>query len=221
MSAFFISNKTNQAMKIQALFKKNDNTVGVTFDDGQFLYLAYEIFLKNNLRTDKEITEEQYDRLIYENRIYFIKKAAFNFLGRRPHGEKELFLKLLKKGYEKKLIDEVIAELKEKKLLDDEHFAGLYIEENMHRKMWGRKKAEAELLKKGIGREIVKRVLDRLCADEDPLEQAKSALNKKIKTVKITEENREKVRMKLFRFLVARGFEYGVASEAVESMLDI
>lgn len=208
-------------MKIQALFKKNDNTVGVTFDDGQFLYLAYEIFLKNNLRTDKEITEEQYGRLIYENRIFFIKKASFNFLGRRPHGEKELFLKLLKKGYEKKLINEVIEELKEKKLLDDEHFAALYLEENMHRKMWGRKKAEAELFKKGIDREIVKRVLDLVCETEDPLEQAKSALGKKLKTVKITEENKEKVRVKLFRFLVARGFEYGTASAAIESMLDV
>ena len=205
-------------MKIKALFKKNENTIGVTFDDGQFLYLAYEIFLKNNLRTDKEITDEQYEHLIYENRIYFIKRSAFNFLGRRQHGEKELYLKLIKKGYEKKLVEEVLAELKEKELIDDEKFARLYIEENMARKMWGRKKAEAELYKKGINGQTVKKVLDEACEGEDVLEQAKSALNKKLKTVKFSEENKDKIKMKLFRFLMARGFDYGTASEAINSI---
>jgi len=88
-------------MKIERVVKKDDENVIVYFDTQEKLFLSYEIFMQNRLKKDMEISEDGFALLIRENRKYFIKKKAFNFLGRRMHSYNELKLKLLRKKYEK------------------------------------------------------------------------------------------------------------------------
>lgn len=80
-------------MKIESIAKvKND--IKILLDNGEKLFLRYEVFLKNGLRKGDDLSEEEISRLIRQNQFYFVKESAFRFLGRRIHSEKELQRKL-------------------------------------------------------------------------------------------------------------------------------
>lgn len=61
-------------MKIERVVAKDDENVIIFLDDGNKLFLSYEVFIKNRLKKDIEISEDWFSFLIKENQKYFIKK---------------------------------------------------------------------------------------------------------------------------------------------------
>lgn len=116
-------------MQIIKVVKKGKKDVIVHFDDGKFLILALEVFLKSGLKKGDEISEDRFSFLIEQNKLFHIKQRAFRLLGRRQHSSSELRRKLWNKDYEQKLIDEVIDDLQNKGYLDDEEFIREFVAE--------------------------------------------------------------------------------------------
>lgn len=204
-------------MKIDKIVKKDDENVIIYLDNGEKLFLSYEVFLKNRLRKDMEITEDGFSFLVRENQKYFIKKKAFNLLGRRLHSFKELKIKLLKNKYDPALIDDVLNYLKDKMILNDYDFGRQYVGEKVRNKNWGINKLKSELFKKGLSSEIIDNILN-----EEHLNYSDNALilaEKKLKILMKRNFDNRQLSSKLYSFLSSRGYDYDTISEVLNRLL--
>ncbi len=206
-------------MKIISIAKKDEKTVVVKFDNGEKLFLNYEIFLKNGLRKNIEISESRFSLLIRENQIFHIHQRAFRYLGRRLHSENELRIKLLQKKYDIELINIVLDELKEKKYLNDYEFASLFADENIKNKLWGKMKLNAELAKRGVDRNIVSQILAEKYPEGNELDKAFILAEKKYNSISSREKDVIKLNEKLIRFLISKGYDFETSREAARHFI--
>lgn len=206
-------------MKIIKIERKDERTIRVHLDNNEILFLSNEVFIKNGLRKNDEISEDLFNFLIKENKLFFLKQKAFKLLGRRLHSEKELRIKLNQKGYEKDLIDKIIEELYLNNYLNDYEFARQFADENIRNKLWGQVKIESELMKKGINREIISEVIKEKFFDGDSLESAVILVNKKLKTFLGKKIDSKKLKSKLLSFLISRGYDYETSRSAIEQSI--
>jgi regulatory protein len=204
-------------MKIERIAKKDDETVIVYLDNQEKLFLSYEVFLKNRLKNDMEISEDGFSFLIRENQKYFVKKKAYNLLGRRLHSSRELKLKLMKSKYDVALIDEVLGYLQEKKLLDDFEFAKQYVEEKIRTQSWGKNKLKSGLFQKGLSSEIIDNVLEEI--DLSPKENAMGLAEKKLKILSKRNYDNRQLSARLHTFLYSKGYDYDTINEIIEHLI--
>lgn len=206
-------------MRIVKVAKKDENNVIVYLDTEEKLYLSYEVFLKNGLKKNDEISESRFSLLVRENQKYHIKQRAWRYLARRMHSINELKLKLAKKGYERDLIQNVIDELIKSNYLDDYQFALQFAQENIANKLWGKVKVKAELMKRGVDSQTVDRVINEKFPEGNLIENAIELAFKKFKALQFRNYEVQKLKMKLLTFLASRGYDYETSKNAVDIIL--
>jgi regulatory protein len=206
-------------MKIERVVKKDDENIIVYLDNKEKLYLSYEVFLKNRLKKDMEISEDGFSFLVKENQKYYIQKKAFDYIGRRLHSYNELKLKLLKKQYDKELVSKVLNYLKEKNYLNDYEFGKQYVEEKIRTKSWGKNKLKSELYKKGIALNIIQQILEEE-KDESSLEKATVLAEKKLSLLLRRKYEKRTLTNKLSSFLFSRGYEYDIIREVLNKLFE-
>ncbi|MFA7228395.1 MAG: regulatory protein RecX [Melioribacteraceae bacterium] len=204
-------------MTITALQRKGSNVL-VCFDDAAPVAMDYRTVLDNGLRKNDVLDETTLNRLISESVFLKLKDSAFRLLGRRHHSVSELRNKLAKKKMPKEIVEKVLTDFKEKKLLDDEQFALAYLEERFVRKKIGVNKLKAELFKKGIERSIVDKVLLNLDRDLS-YRQAVELAEKKISSLGDKITDRKKKRFKIYSFLTSRGFESDLVLRTLNELM--
>jgi len=127
---------------------------------------------------------------------------ALKLIGMRSHSRKELERKLLKKGYGKEIIDNVLEKLTREGVLDDRIFGMELIRSRSRRKPSGKLKLHCELRNKGVPENLIAELLD----EYDNQEPCRLAAEKKFASLRgATETDRKK---KLEVFLRNRGFEW-------------
>jgi regulatory protein len=191
-------------MVITALQKKNSKVI-VFFDDISFCTLDYRVALNYGLRSNDSINEEKKEQLITESIYLSTRDSAFRSLSRRSHSVYELRTKLIRKGWQKEIIQRVLDDLVDKNFLDDEKFAVAYIDERSKKKV-GINKIKAELMKRGIDRKISDSLLINLDSNSF-FESALTLADKKNRQLKERGFENRKIRTKLYSFLHSRGFE--------------
>lgn len=207
-------------MKIERVAKKDEKNVIVYLDNGEKLFLSYEILLKNGLRKDTEISESRFSFLLQENQKYHIKQRALNYLSRRIHSKDELKIKLLQKKYDRAFIEEILDGLIKNKLVDDAQFAVHFVDEKIRVKMWGKLKLKSELMKKGINREIIEEVLTQFFPEGESLDNAVIAAEKKLPSLIKRNLEESKLKEKLFSFLISRGYDFETGKRAINKALE-
>ena len=139
--------------------------------------------------------------------------SAFDYgsyiLGLHDRTEKELYEKLLKKGYTPEESASAIAKLIDYGYLDDERFARHYAEQKLH--SYGKRKVEYDLLQKGVSQEITDSVLEDLVDEELMVEEIKTAMRKKLKGN--LPQDRAELK-KLFDSFARKSYEYGLLKKA-------
>ncbi len=206
-------------MKIVKVIKKDEKDVTIYFDNDEKLFLSYEIFLKNGLKKNDEISDSRFSILIEDNQKFYLKQKAFRYLGRRHHSSYELKLKLKQKNYNENFINEIINELMAKGYLNDYEFAVAFAEENIRNKYWGKKKVEAELFKKGIERNIIFKVIEENIPPGNDLDNAIELGKKKMKSLLSRNIDKEKIKPKLYSFLLSKGYDYENCKRVVEILI--
>lgn len=138
--------------------------------------------------------------------------TLIDMLSRRDHATKEAADKLASYGYRRQAIDSAVARATASRYLDDGRFVSNFIDERKARG-WGRRKIEAELKRRGIDVADIDDYPDAYFTEENDLERARALLERRsIPTTNAFE--------RLVRFLMSRGFSYGVAAEAVRERLN-
>jgi regulatory protein len=181
------------------------------------LIFPYELFLKNTLFVDDELTVEQKKNLEEKIELYKIKQSSFVYLSGRNHSKYELKLKLLKKSYNKQLVSVVLSDLERLNYLDDKEFAKQYFEVKLKKKK-GINLIKSELAKKGVRREIVEEVSLSFSNDPRLIESAKILSEKKLQVLNRKNQTELQKKQKMFQYLLSRGFSTEIIKESIEKL---
>ena len=186
--------------------------------DGQFAFVLYKGELRRfQIKVDEELSEESYREIMTEILPKRAKLRSMNLLQSRDYTRRQLADKLEQGDYPQECIEEAIAYVESYGYIDDKRYARDFIEYNLASK--SRTRIETDLMRKGIGKEIIREAfeeLDDLGVKQDELALACDLLRKK-KYCADTATGQEQ--QKMYGFLYRRGFRHDIISKAL--LLDI
>lgn len=209
--------------------KNNPDRVNIYIDGKFAVGLGINDVISLNLIKNQEISPEFLQKIIGQSEFGKLLSASLRFIAvrKRSRFETELYLKKqikkmkLEEDKEDILISTVIEKLTVLRMIDDRDFARWLVESRRGFRPKGKFAIELELKRKGIKDEIINQVLETSSdGDVSELELAKRTLAKKLRSSVMRESNPLKLKDKYLRFLVSRGFDWDVAKDAVEEMLE-
>jgi len=140
-------------------------------------------------------------------------KYSFTLLAYRDRSEKELYERLLHKGFSEKVVIDTVSCLIGKGLIDDLRFAEALKRDAIERKFLGQRGIRNYLVGKGISGEMA----DAFSGDDDvELYTAIKFVDKKMRRIQITDEDR--LKRKLMGMLARRGFSFDTIDKALKSI---
>lgn len=205
-------------MKIIGAKKSGKNRVDVLFDDGQVITIAYEIFLKNQLKINQEISEEFLASLTEENYKFTAKQFAMNYISRRIHSKSELKKKLQQKKIDTGIIDKILNQLEQNNFINDSYFARVFSEEKIRSKRWGKNKIKSELIKRGVDSKIISDVLDEKLSGESEIEKGLELAQRKFRQLLKRNLEHKKIQVGIYSFLISRGYDYDSCKQIIEKL---
>jgi regulatory protein len=186
---------------------KNPNRVNV-FIDGEFACgLAMEVAA--GLRLGQSITRTELEELDRRDEIHQARERVLRLLARRPYSSAEISRFLRRHQHDDEIIQIVIDDLTEAKLIDDDAFAAYWVEQRETFRPRSRLALRQELSQKGIGREIVAEALSEM----DEADAARRVAQKQAGRWRGLPEAEWRTRMT--RYLMRHGYPYDVVSEVV------
>lgn len=114
-------------------------------------------------------------------------------------------------------VDSILSYLETEKFIDEGRYSKFFAKDKYRFAKWGRKKIEFALKMKRIPVDCIKEALEEI-PDEAYEETMMAALASKLKTIKF--QNRYDAKGKLFRFAASRGYESGMALDAIDKLLN-
>ena len=197
--------------------RKKGNNVYVNFDNLDELIVPYEVFVHNYIVKNDEISNERKLELEKIIELFKIKQSSFRYLSGRNHSRYELYLKLLKKKYNKQFIINTLDELEKTKLIDDDEFAKDYFSLQIKKKK-GLLKIKADLFKKGVKREIIEEIVNNSENETEFLNSAKLLAERKLEQLQKRSLEKIKIKQKIFQYLAGRGFTTDIISRILNQL---
>lgn len=205
--------------EITSIKKRGENEVVLYLDENEKIIISLETFIKSGLRKNDLIPDDRFSFLLSENQIYNCKNDAIRFLSRRPHSKIELKIKLIRKKHAPNVIKEVLDTLESSDLINDVLFTQLFIEEKIRTKKFGLIKIKSELMKRGIERNIIENSLNN-SESEKLNSNAMILLNKKREMLIKRGVKEDKLKLKLFTFLISKGYDYETVKNLINKELE-
>ncbi|MBU0682809.1 MAG: RecX family transcriptional regulator [Candidatus Omnitrophota bacterium] len=142
------------------------------------------------------------------------KKYVLRLIALRERSEQEIEKRLERAGYDGSVRMNVISTLKKEKLIDDFKFASAWIDSRLRLNPRAVSIVKEELICKGVSENIIERVfLDKTGELDDRVIALKLIKNKSCFGKNIS---KEKLQIKLFRFLLSKGFDAELAEDVIQ-----
>ena len=183
---------------------RNSSNCRIYFNDSDFLIFNRDLVLKYNLTKAKQITQELLTSISAEQRKYNVKQAAYNYSTAKPRTRAQIRQKLKLKEFSHDEISYALDFLADYNLIDDRKYAENFIKSAIDRKHQGKRRLEAELMRRGVDREIIRAAIESETSGVDMLETARAAAEKKIRIN--SHKPIEKRRNSLRDYLLRQGF---------------
>jgi regulatory protein len=197
--------------------EKNKDRVNIYLDNAFAFGIHIDIVLKYSLAKNMELEEDFIEEILKAEEESKVYNYALSILSRYAKSEKKLREKLKEKGFDTQFIESTIEKLKLQKYLDDERYSDMLISSKINASKYGKRKIKEALIEKGIDRDIIQDKIKQL-SDDDELERACNLGQKKLKALK--EGDKRKVSIKLWNYLVNKGFEFDTAKKAVSKLVN-
>lgn len=186
---------------------KHPNRFNLYLDDRFVLGLS--AFVARRLTVGQELQPEQLQALLHAEQVEHARELAIRRLEVRARSEAEIRRHLSGKQVAPEIIDEVIARLKDAKLLSDRDFAKTWVENREGFKPRSARALKYELRQKGVPSEEIARAVGKLD------EKASAYRAARPKAERWQQLDALEFKNKLSGFLARRGFNYQVTRETV------
>lgn len=175
------------------------------------IYIHSEIIRKYNVAKGMELSEEEADRLIYENDLRRARERALYLMESRDHSYRELFDKL-EKNYSEDICFEVCNRLAEIGVINDRRYAEKLCRQLFEVKKLGRYRVKQEMRLKGLGSEIIEEAMENFSEEDEPFERLEKLVEQKYERYLTDRKGVEKVRNALAR----KGYSFGEIKEVLD-----
>ena len=175
------------------------------------IYIHSEIIRKYNIAKGMELSEEEADRLIYENDLRRARERALYLMESRDHSYRELFDKL-EKNYSEDICFGVCNRLAEIGVINDRRYAEKLCRQLFEVKKLGRYRVRQEMRLKGLGSEIIEEAMENFSEEDEPFERLEKLVEQKYERYLTDRKGVEKVRNALAR----KGYSFGEIKEVLD-----
>lgn len=186
---------------IRTVKQISQDCFGITTSAGSSFYIR-TVYLKHISQDDlfvgRCLDEESVEDLTEAYGCFAAEKYACSYLESREQGRFMLTQKLLKKGYEKKYIEQALDYLEQRNYLDDFRFAEAWLRNRMIHHTEGRVKLLGELMMRGIDRYVAEKALDSFFPSFDETMLLEKAIDKYKRQGMSTEVMKKKLMSKGF-----------------------
>ena len=193
--------------------QRNKKRVNIFIDDAFFCGLNKETAVIFRLKVGLEVDEELIKDAIFDSEVKSAVEKANDYIGTRMHSKRELYEKLLKKGYEKRVIMTALDKLEEYHYVDDILFAKLYAEQN---KKYSKKMLENKLMQKGVSADIIHQII----GDDSDFQEIELCKKQAEKYAKSKDLSKEGTVQKLYASLARKGFSFDVIKQATRHLIN-
>lgn len=141
-------------MKIEKIKKLTGGRYKI-FLDNDTITVYEDVILNNNILYHDEIDDDMYYKIKDENIYYELLNSSIKYIAKRLRSEKEIRDYLSKKTLDNYMIDNIVNNLKEQRLIDDKRFAQSYVFDKLNLTNIGIKKIKYDLSTLGISDDII------------------------------------------------------------------
>lgn len=195
--------------------KRNKERVNIYIDE-EFAFAIYmELVYRFNLKVNEEVNKEKLIEIAKVENLSKCKDSALKTIERSYKTEKEIRDKLLNKEFDEETVEKTINFLKEYTFIDDLKFTKMYVKDRIRTQ--GRNKIKYALIQKGVNKYLVDEVLEELDRNDEE-DRALLICEKKYLSICKREEDDFKIKNKLIRYMLGRGYEYEVARNVVSKI---
>jgi regulatory protein len=143
------------------------------------------------------------------------KKYCLRLLSLRSRSEYEIEARLKNHGYPAQARKGILDSLKNDGYINDLKFAKEWIDSRIRSNPRGIRMLTGELKQKGVPEDIIKKALTDKAGELDEREIASGLIRDRLRSIKTTPE--EKLKGKLFRFLLSKGFDPEISEDVIVS----
>ncbi|MCC2672803.1 MAG: regulatory protein RecX [Armatimonadetes bacterium] len=187
------------------------------FVDGEWVVGVHaEVVVAAGLRVGQAMTAEVLQSLVRAEELRHVRESAFRLLGYRARSQVELRRRLLQKGYDPGMVEEVLAALGRSGLINDAEFSQSWVRARTGSRPMGPNRIAAELRQKGVDREVIDEALEAVDTDA---EMALALTVGRRKIEQLRGEDPRVARRKLGSVLMRRGFSSGVCARVLDLLL--
>lgn len=202
--------------------KKNSDRFSLFHETTFLIGVSSQTLLDYSIQKGTKLTRDLYHRLSSSEEYQSVKDRCYKLLSGRDHGAEELKRKLVQKGFSPAMCEQVVAEFREKDLLNDRTYATNFAHDKYHLKQWGPKKIKSALFKKGVPKTVISDVIQELKSNIDPVDTCiELALKRRRHFLRETDLFKRK--QKIFRYLAGKGYSSDKIKRAlpnIEKQLD-
>jgi regulatory protein len=196
--------------------KNNKDRVNIYLDDSFEIGIDLNIMIKYGLCKNMILDDDFISEILFFENKAKAYNYAVSLLSRAAKSEKQVIQKMVEKGYDQELIEITVKKLKVNKFIDDSDYCERFIHDKINFSKYGKLKIKEALCSKGIDRRIIDEKLS-VITDEDELGKAFELSQKKLKTLSNIDPLKRKV--KLYNYLISKGFDYDTVNKAVSSVI--
>ncbi|MBD3280369.1 hypothetical protein GF389_02500 [Candidatus Dojkabacteria bacterium] len=203
-------------MRVSRIYRgKKSNRINIDLDE-EFGFSVEEASLtKFNLYTGKDITKDEVEQIIEQDKKEYLYNKAIEYLARRPRSKDEMYSYLEEKAsrrYKRKFenaIQKSIEALEKRGYLNDAEFAEWYGNTRLNQKKYSIYQIRSELGSKfGVDKRTCDQVLEKLDAQKRELEGIANLVNKKYGQYKAKYKDKKTAKDKMVGYLSAKGFKW-------------
>lgn len=176
------------------------------------IYVRGDILSRSGFVRGMEISEEQADRLIYENDLHRARERALYLMESRDHSYSELFDKL-QKNYSEEICFKVCDSLAGAGVINDRRYAERLCRRLFETKGLGHYRVRQEMRMKGLPDEIIVEVMEEFEDGDDTLSRLEELVERSFERYLTDRKGVNKVKNALAR----RGYSY----EDINAVLEL
>ena len=200
----------NSGKKVIKSIKVYKDHVNLSFVKKETLKISKEAYLSSYLYEGKSISNKEISKLKELTALSTLLNYAMNLISKRHYSERKMYEKLYKKEANKAAAMSVISKLKENDLLDDKAYMEDLIAWDDERG-FGKNKTIKHLKEQGIPDSLIAKAH---FSQSNELKKAKGLVPKLDRKYSRYAFNNKKKHV--YQALLAQGFDYEVAKEAIE-----
>ena len=205
------------SFKVVKIKKTRGRCLRLLTNRGEFS-IARDVFDRYRLKSGDIVGNDKMNRILHQSGLSSARHYADYLLSGRNYSRGLLRARMIKKGYDPGVIDEIISELTNQGWLNDTNYAREAIQAMLRHRPAGKTYLVGWLQSKHIARELAEKLVEEAMADIDEGELAMRILRRRWRY--FSKFDLETARRKAYNYLSRRSISYGSAKMAFERIIE-